>query len=893
MAASVKLARLVAPLERSLRFRTTGDVNGHEVQRARLTLPGEAVDLYVLRDAAGMIRLAFFTRGESLGRRREDPGDAWIRSGSSDDAALASLLRSNSYLAAGTETALEGAMDEAARTRDVFRRTSRPKPPSPLPGEGIMSGLRASPGRVVGKALFRTAGRRPQDFDGAVLVAPLLRPEDNTFLFHAAGIVSTGGGVLSHAGLIAVQFRKPALVIAGRWQTDAEGSLTLHYRSPEYREEGREVRGLRVSVRRDIQEREHRLREGDLVVLDADEGTLRGLGQERDTLALNEGFRLLGEQSRLLARATDEAEILVLRGRRLHARFQIEKILGRLAEPALARHVVYELLLGEALSGDGGEAGRGPLLSLVLRNPKIAGPAREHLGHLVGEIVRRRRAAGEKAEVLIPSSTAYEVLASRLDVLRLQHTLEETARSLEATGLETPVPETTATAEMETRARRRLEQLRAGCLRTVGESEATSGDRIGLRHALRQLERLDQLLGASEDEACRRARSRLAREDRAALERAERRLVLAAHEAGFELHPIIGWKAANLAETERLAGSGHVPPWFVVTSRAFEETLDLPLTRRAAALEGVPAGASTLREAIAAVLRRTDRDDGQKSAVIRALFDAVELKEELRVEVAESYRRLGQEPDESAAPDGEPAGPFVAIRSSAREEDAEVAARAGEFETFLFVRGEGAVLEHLTRAWSGLWTERAIHNRAVLGESTDRPGGGVIVQRIVRSRVAGVLQTVNVAEGEAREMVINAGLGLGEGIVSGMVAADHVLVAKGAEAGPLRLRYVTADKEEKVVFDRRRGLGTVRVESLYHQRLRPALEYVELEELVDTARRLESAYGYPLDIEFGIEESRLFILQVRPVATFVSLLRETIDRHPLAAEERRLTHASG
>jgi pyruvate,water dikinase len=154
-----------------------------------------------------------------------------------------------------------------------------------------------------------------------------------------------------------------------------------------------------------------------------------------------------------------------------------------------------------------------------------------------------------------------------------------------------------------------------------------------------------------------------------------------------------------------------------------------------------------------------------------------------------------------------------------------------------------------------------------------------------------VLQTVNVADGEPREMVANVGLGLGEGIVSGTVAADHVVVAKEGdlERGPLRFRYVTADKREQVRFDRRAGFGTTRAECLYHQRLRPALEYVELAELVSVASRLETAYGYPLDIEFGIEGSRLFLLQARPVATFFSLLQETLERHPLEATATPLT----
>jgi len=127
--------------------------------------------------------------------------------------------------------------------------------------------------------------------------------------------------------------------------------------------------------------------------------------------------------------------------------------------------------------------------------------------------------------------------------------------------------------------------------------------------------------------------------------------------------------------------------------------------------------------------------------------------------------------------------------------------------------GDGALCEHLKLAWSGLWNERAIHNRAVLG-ITDEVGGGVLVQRMVWARVSGVLHTINLAGGQWREMVINVGLGIGEGIVSGAVAADQVIVSKDWDAptGALRFRYIANDKRERVVFDRASGSGTRRVE---------------------------------------------------------------------------------
>jgi pyruvate phosphate dikinase-like enzyme/PEP-utilizing family enzyme len=888
LAASARLARRAAPLERSLRFLTTGSVGGHEVQRAALPLRTGTAALYVLRDGAGMIRLALFSDGGLLCRRRETTRDPWESSASDDAARFAALLRAGGYLAPGGEDPLEAPEEAPGRLRDLFRRAPRPLPLSPLPGERAVGGLKASPGRCVGRAVFPAPGRRGEDLFGSVLLAPMLRPEDNALLFRAAGVVSTGGGILSHAGLMALQFRKPALIIPGRWKEEADGSRTLLYRTLEYREESREAGGATVTLRRDVREREVELHEGDLVALDAAEGVLRAFGHERETLALHDNLRNLSALSRRLALCSDGGDRLALRGRFLRARFQTEKLLLRLDDPALARHVVRELLSGEGAEGNGGHPGRARLLALVLENPRVGAPAREALLHMLRDLERRRRSAEEEARDRLPASeSSHEVLSARLEVLRLRRAEEEALRSAAAGGMDLPVPDGEAGAEVDRLAAIRLSELRDGVHTSLQVALAAPGPRYDLRHRLRQLRRIDEVLGNPECDLARRTRERIAREDEEAIRRLEGRRIMMHEDGGFELVPRIGWKAANLAEAERLGPKGAVPPWFVVTHTAFEELLAAPRMGREATAGGKRPAGSTLGEAIASILGRTDCDDVRKSALIRALWEAAELPEALSRELGEAYRRLGEAPGGSGAED-DPAGPFVAIRSSAREEDTEAAARAGEFDTFLFVRGEQAVRDHLKRAWSGLWSERAIHNRALLSPAAGTPGGGVIVQRIAWSRVSGVLQTVNAAGGEVREMVINAGLGMGEGIVSGAVAADHVVVSKDGdlERGPLRFRYITSDKQEQVVFNRRTGLGTLRVESLYHQRLRPALEYVELWELVRAAARLEAAYGYPLDLEFGIEGSRLWILQVRPVPAAFSVLGETLERFPLPCTRR-------
>ena len=105
----------------------------------------------------------------------------------------------------------------------------------------------------------------------------------------------------------------------------------------------------------------------------------------------------------------------------------------------------------------------------------------------------------------------------------------------------------------------------------------------------------------------------------------------------------------------------------------------------------------------------------------------------------------------------------------------------------------------------------------------------------------------------------------------------------------LQFTYLTTDKPLQVVRDERRGSGTRLVETLYHQRLRPALEYVELCELVDRSLDLEQAYGYPLDLEFAVEGARLWLLQARPIGIFWGELQTSLTRHPLAAAGGRPT----
>lgn len=896
LARAARLARLATALERTLRFGTTGAVNGYEVQRADLVLREGSGTLYGLRDGAGIFRLALFAPGGAIVARRDGGDGSWSDNASLDVTALAATLRRNSFLPSWIDVAPPPA-GEAMHVRAAFL-TPSPTTRGRATEPGV-AGLRASPGRAVGLARLGTRGRRPEDLDGGVLFARTIVPDDHALLRHAAAVVGTGGGILSHAGLMAAQCGRPALIVDGAWREKADGSALLVYRRVEFDEETRAVDGVLVTERCRVREREASIDDGDLVVVDADAGWLRVLGQGHTALAIHASLRSLADARTRLAVASSPDEMLVQRRHRARALHLLEKLLGRVDDPALVRHAVQELLLGaEAGAAERTRADQQRLLKVLVDAPATGALARQAIDDVAGDIDARLAVACDRVRRVVPQATdVFEVLAlcaacTRLDALRRQ--LEAFHEPCGGRVAEPHHRGASSAAIVRTR----LTEIHADLVASLRQDATHAFESPECRHRLRQALRLADLLGRDDGGELGSWARALERRDAAVVARVCDRLVLWPDDGGLELEPLVGSKAANLAELARLGAADLVAGWFVVTDRAFRAALDSPAPARPGGPWSTGEAPRTLGEAIDLVLARDDADASQKAALVAGLWDDVRLPAALVDAIAAAYRRLGTSNDDPGRDDdGPPAvlgsrllgldrpvaggasptagptlddaglGPYVAIRSSAREEDTEDAVRAGEFDTFLFVRGIEAVVQHLRRAWSGLWTARAIHDRAASRRASLGEGGGVVVQRIVWSRASGVLQTTNVAESRTREMVINVGLGLGEGIVSGLVAADHVVVSKDEDPAvePLRFHYVTADKRERVVFDARAGRGTTRADVLSHQRLRAALEYGELVELVQIARRLEAAYGYPLDIEFGLEGPRLRLLQVRPV----------------------------
>jgi pyruvate, water dikinase len=271
-----------------------------------------------------------------------------------------------------------------------------------------------------------------------------------------------------------------------------------------------------------------------------------------------------------------------------------------------------------------------------------------------------------------------------------------------------------------------------------------------------------------------------------------------------------GGKGASLA---RMTAYGlPVPPGFVVPADAFAAAVDTDALRAA------------LPDA--------------------ARAQAVVARTEPPAEIADAYEALGDEPP-------------VAVRSSACAEDSEAASYAGQQETYLYVRGAQSVVERVRDCWASFFSERALFYRQRKG-SLDDLDMAVVVQRMVRADVAGVLFTCDPVHQRHDRMVVEAVLGLGEAAVSGEVTPDHYALKRD---GTLKRAQVARQPFAIVPAD---AGGTERRE-LGEEGAAQKLDEDQLRELARIGDDLEQRLGVPQDIEFAIEAGEIYVLQARPV----------------------------
>jgi len=326
--------------------------------------------------------------------------------------------------------------------------------------------------------------------------------------------------------------------------------------------------------------------------------------------------------------------------------------------------------------------------------------------------------------------------------------------------------------------------------------------------------------------------------------------VLETKNLGKEDVKIVGGKASNLAE---LINAGFpVPEALFITVEAYEKFLE----------------SNEIKEEISEIVKDIDFSNvnslNKASEEIKKLILNGKMPSKIRDSIIDSYKKLYGAPPIDIDFIRPIEKPFVAVRSSAVTEDIEKASSAGQYETFLNVKGEENLLDSVKKCWASLYTPRAIFYRHKYNQSQET-SIGVVVQRMVFSEKSGVVFTVdptNPVEGFGK-IIIEACWGLGETLVQGMVEPDRYTVDKAS--GSI-LEKVIGKKTVERVRDPIYGIIIERKVSKDKIEAQ-ILSDMEIVALAAYCKKIEQHYNFPQDIEWAIERGRIYIVQTRAVTT--------------------------
>jgi pyruvate,water dikinase len=335
--------------------------------------------------------------------------------------------------------------------------------------------------------------------------------------------------------------------------------------------------------------------------------------------------------------------------------------------------------------------------------------------------------------------------------------------------------------------------------------------------------------------------------------------------------PMVGGKNASLGEMIR-AGI-RVPPGFAVTTDSYLNFI-------------TEAG---IKDKVFKILSEVNPEDVTSldgtSAEVQKLINEALIPSDIEKAIREEYCYLCDKCGVERMP--------VAVRSSATAEDLPTASFAGQQDTYLWIEGTDEVIRRVQKCWASLFTPRAISYRIKNNFPHEKVLISVGVQKMVNSRTAGVMFTLNPVNGDPSKVVIEGSWGLGEAVVSGSVTPDKFVVDKIV----LEINERTiSPKNIQCVYDPEKG-EVVHADVVSEIQNNPCIDDSEIKELVRIAKRIEEHYGCPQDIEWAIDKGLLFpenifTVQSRPETVWSQRRKEPIIGNKTAYEllmEKALT----
>lgn len=298
--------------------------------------------------------------------------------------------------------------------------------------------------------------------------------------------------------------------------------------------------------------------------------------------------------------------------------------------------------------------------------------------------------------------------------------------------------------------------------------------------------------------------------------------------------PSVGGKGASLGEMTHVGLP--VPPAFVVTAQAFRRFLQM----------------TKLEDTLFPMLEALDVDDNDAlnaaSDKAKAMVETAVMPEVIRNDILASYKEMGKDI-------------VVAVRSSATAEDLPDASFAGQQDTYLNIKGDDDVIDAVQRCWASLYTARAIYYRSKNGFDDRTVNIAVVVQQLVFSQKAGVMFSSHPISG-AKTVIIEGSWGLGEAIVSGTVSPDNYVFDRQTKKV---INKTIAEKSVEIIPDGMKGTKVSEVPD--DRKNAQVLSEEDIRNLAEFAVKSEEHYKNPQDMEWGMVDGKIYILQSRPITT--------------------------
>lgn len=297
---------------------------------------------------------------------------------------------------------------------------------------------------------------------------------------------------------------------------------------------------------------------------------------------------------------------------------------------------------------------------------------------------------------------------------------------------------------------------------------------------------------------------------------------------------VVGGKGANLGELSRISGI-QVPEGFCITTEAYKKII------------GHNSEFNMLLVQLSS-LRLEDREKiSEVSGKIRGVIEGITIPKDIDEEINLYLLKLGEKH-------------AYAVRSSATAEDLPLASFAGQQDTYLNIIGKDSILQHISKCWASLFTDRAVTYRIQNNFDHQKVYLSVVIQKMVFPQASGIMFTADPITSNRKILSIDASFGLGEALVSGLVNSDLYKVREGS------IVEKKISTKKLAIYALKEG-GTEENAIKAEQQNIQTLTDEQILQLEGIGRKIEAYFSFPQDIEWCLYENAFFVVQSRPITT--------------------------